>query len=209
LNPDKGLPIRTGHRLQHWAATLQGFSYKLVHRKGNLLCPADALSRLPRQKTVVDVCNVSCNSLVGLPLTFEAVAQASAQDPVLSKILSVVHKGWPHHNLFKNDPALAPYFKIRDSLSIVKFCLMFCNRVVIPEVLRSQVLELMHQGHPGIVRTKLLARSHVWWPSLNADIETLCANCTACAKINFKPQPEVHSWPPAKYPFGVEYPVPL
>ncbi|KAK3908251.1 hypothetical protein KUF71_018764 [Frankliniella fusca] len=60
---------------------------------------------------------------------------------------------------------------------------------------------ILIKGHPGIVKTKLLARSMVWWPSMNSDIENLCNNCTPCAKINFKPKKMFVPWVPAKFPF--------
>ena len=116
-------------------------------------------------------------------------------------MLIITHSGWKNHANYKDDPAVVPFFKVRDSLSIFKGCLMFGNRVVVPSSLRGDVLKLLHQGHPGIVRSKMLARSQVWWPSLNSDIEVMCSNCSPCAKVNFKPDPEVHSWPSPKYPF--------
>ncbi|EYB88265.1 hypothetical protein Y032_0250g154 [Ancylostoma ceylanicum] len=34
---------------------------------------------------------------------------------------------------------------------------------------------------------KMLARSYVYWPSLDADIESLVKNCTRCAMVAKKP----------------------
>jgi len=33
FSPEKSLPVVAHHRLQHWAALLSAFDYKLVHRK--------------------------------------------------------------------------------------------------------------------------------------------------------------------------------
>jgi len=78
---------------------------------------------------------------------------------------------------------------------------MFGNRVVVPSALRARVLDLLHQGHPGIVRMKLLARSHVWWPNMSTDIENRCQKCSACSVINFSPKHETLPWPTATEPF--------
>jgi len=73
-------------------------------------------------------------------------------------------------------------------------------RGVIPLELRSRVLALLH-GHAGIVRTKLLVRSLVWWPSINADVELMCNNCPECLRVNFKQKSDYIPWPAAKFPF--------
>ena len=41
-----------------------------------------------------------------------------------------------------------------------------------PQTSRESVEEL-HISHPGIQRMKLLARSHVWWPHINQDIQEM------------------------------------
>ena len=37
-----------------------------------------------------------------------------------------------------------------------------------------------HETHPGIVRMKALARSYVWWPSINKDLEDVAHKCEDC-----------------------------
>ena len=34
------------------------------------------------------------------------------------------------------------------------------------------ILKLLHEGHPGIARMKALARSVVWWPGLDVELES-------------------------------------
>ena len=90
---------------------------------------------------------------------------------------------------------------IVDRLTITSKCLLFPSRVVVSPKLQAKVLQLLHEGHPGIVRSKLLARSLFWWPTLNTDIEFLCTNCLSCAAVNFKPKKEFSPWPQAQAPF--------
>ena len=67
--------------------------------------------------------------------------------------------------------------------------------MVIPQSLQASILEELHSGHPGIVRMKGLARSHVWWPGVNADIERTVQSCAACQGIRNLPQPvKLQSW---------------
>ncbi|KAL3190439.1 hypothetical protein MRX96_019314 [Rhipicephalus microplus] len=65
-------------------------------------------------------------------------------------------------------------------LSLQQGCLLWGSRVVIPQSLRSRVLQLLHAGHPGVEKTKIVARSHVWWPGLNQDIARMVQSCQAC-----------------------------
>lgn len=197
LGDTKGLPLRTGHRLQHWAAILQAYQYKLVHKKSEFLRAADALSRLPVSTTIEYSFHVKV--LTELPITSDVVAAETAKDPVLSKVIHQTKLGWPHK--VTKDLDLVQFSKYKDSLTIEKSCLMWAARVVIPSSLRAKVLKLLHEGHPGIVRTKALARSLVYWPSINSDIEVMCNNCLLCTKVNFSTEQIFLSWPEAKSPF--------
>ena len=55
-----------------------------------------------------------------------------------------------------------------------------CTRVVIPIVLRNQILNLLHEGHWGTTRMKQTARRYVWWPNVNSDVESLVRGCMIC-----------------------------
>ena len=64
-----------------------------------------------------------------------------------------------------------------------------------PLALQKRVLEELHEGHPGIVRMKSLARSHVWWPGLDSDIEQLAKGCMACQSVKNAPAvAPLHPW---------------
>jgi len=59
----------------------------------------------------------------------------------------------------------------------------------------GNILQELHQGHPGIVRMKSIARSHVWWPKLDHDIESLSKSCEACQSVQSAPPvAPLHSW---------------
>ena len=44
----------------------------------------------------------------------------------------------------------------------------------------EDVMEELHETHPGIVRMKSLARSYVWWPDMNVELERKVRACTDC-----------------------------
>ena len=68
-------------------------------------------------------------------------------------------------------------------------------RVVIPPKLRSGVLRELHSSHLGMVKMKTLARSYVWWPGIDREIEKLTKSCSGC--ITYKknpPEAPIHPW---------------
>ena len=52
--------------------------------------------------------------------------------------------------------------------------------MVIPPQGRKEVMELLHEGHQGGTRMKALARSFVWWPGLDGDLESVVKDCDKC-----------------------------
>ncbi|XP_054286101.1 uncharacterized protein K02A2.6-like [Macrosteles quadrilineatus] len=170
--------VNAAARIQRWALTLAAYDYELVYRKGSDMCNADAMSRLP--------CNVDCNpdevvaffsSIDEMPITFKEISLATRHDPVLSKVLDYTLNGWPSYN---NSPQLKPYFSRSTELSVEQDCLLWGRRVVIPAPHRKEVLALLHKEHPGESRMKNLARSYVWWPNMDNDLEEMVKNCFIC-----------------------------
>ena len=54
------------------------------------------------------------------------------------------------------------------------------SRVIIPLAGQVTVLNELHQGHPGVSRMKSLARGYVWWPGIDADVESKVKDCKEC-----------------------------
>ena len=67
--------------------------------------------------------------------------------------------------------------------------------MIVPESCRKAVLIELHTSHPGIVRMKSLVRLHVWWPSLDKDIEQMVRDCLSCQRVrNNPPTTLLHPW---------------
>ena len=74
-------------------------------------------------------------------------------------------------------------------------CLLRGNRIVVPPEGRDKVMELLHSGHPGNSRMKSLARSFVWWPGIDHDLEEKVKMCDACQRVRHNPAPApLHPW---------------
>jgi hypothetical protein len=57
------------------------------------------------------------------------------------------------------------------------------QRILIPASLQQQVIQLAHVGHRGIVSTKKLLRSKVYFPNMDRLVENALTQCMACQAV--------------------------
>lgn len=169
-------------RMERWLVILGCYDYDLRFRPGKQNGNSDALSRLivpeSTPRPVPEPHGLFLMTGINSPhLTWEQVAEHTANDTELQRVLQWTREGWP-----RQDPGgqLSPYFRRRDALSLSRGCLMWGVRVVIPPSLRSRALRHLHAAHLGIVKSKALARVLLWWPGLSGQIEEMVAKCPAC-----------------------------
>jgi transposase InsO family protein len=189
MAPDRPIPTLAAQRLQRWSIMLSAFNYELkfISSQQNVL--ADALSRLPRTDFVPDdelnsVYHVEAKRLEGLPVTSKDIARATKNDDILSRVLRFVKDGWPDK---VEDLRFKAYFDRRYELSTDQDCILWGLRVVIPPRYHEYMLEELHGSHAGVVRMKELARSFVWWPKIDQDIEELVRQCASCQQVRNVP----------------------
>ena len=205
FGPNKGTPPLAANRLARWALWLNQFDYSIEYRKTADHGNADALSRLPsgddidfdREESGEDtdtVCAIRVLSLQVKPLEANTLRRESGKDPVIASVMRYVREGWPPKNTEINVDA-EKFRKLSDSLSVCNGCLIHGTRVVIPQSLQSQILDLLHIGHFGMERMKQLARTAVYWPGIDAAIEMASRRCDSCGEHQNKPsKPTVHPW---------------
>ncbi|CAK1600392.1 unnamed protein product [Parnassius mnemosyne] len=157
----------------------------------------DALSRLPQpvHKRLPKSEGMNYINFVEnfLPVTNDDVRTATASDPELSRILTYVQSGWPASC---PKEVLQQYYIKRNELYIDRGCIMWGYRLVIPRTLRKKILMQLHTGHMGIVKTKSIARSYVWWPNIDTDVESECRACETCAvESQAPPRTPPQPWP--------------
>ena len=100
------------------------------------------------------------------------------------KVKNFVLQGWPASVA---DEDIRPYSNKQNELSIEDGCVLTGTWVVVPPQGRKQVLELLHDTHPGMERIKRLDRSYFWWPALDAEIEEKVKSCHTCQSSRNRP----------------------
>ena len=88
-------------RIQKWFLYLSNFNYQVEYRKGCDNSNADALYCLPLSSTestleeISNVQSVQVSLIESTPIDFKQCRMATLRDPILSKVLNFVHRGWP------------------------------------------------------------------------------------------------------------------
>ena len=200
LGPKNGIPTMTAARLQRWALILSGYTYEIEYRPGSELCHADAFSRLPvnaptnsAEEESDDIFHFTC--VDELPVSSRQIRESTRKHPLLAKVLDFTMTGWPER---VTDDALTPYFIRRHELSVEQGCLLWGLRVVVPPIWRKRLMDDLHEGHMGMTRMKGVARSFLWWPGLDQDIESCVRECAVCMATRNTPPVvplETWSWP--------------
>ena len=74
------------------------------------------------------------------------------------------------------------YTCVKNELCIIGKLVLRGDRIVIPQSFRKVVLELRHEGHQGVVKTKSIRRlrTKVWWPKMDGDVERMGRGCYGC-----------------------------
>ncbi|KAF6030324.1 hypothetical protein EB796_011374 [Bugula neritina] len=136
-----------------------------------------------------------------LPVTAEVIAKYTLSDSTLPGVMKYSRVGWPKH-LKEDEESLRPYYSKSNEIGVKRGCILMGLHLVIPEQLRKQILVEIHTDHQRMVKSKAIARSYVWWPGLDKDIEEVCKTCEACQRN--KPNPpiaETHPWISAQKPW--------
>ena len=193
------LPDRAAARVLRWALLLSAYDYKLTYREGSKNGNADALSRLPLDAHTGEfsqkLATVAMMELVKSPVTEAEMRRCTRSDPVLSVVLQRILEGGLDREA---DESFKPYRRRVSELTTECGCVLWGRRVVVPAALRTKVLEELHEVHPGVVRMKALARSYVWWPGIDQEIENAVRCCSTC-QVN-QSRPAAASAHPWEYP---------
>lgn len=124
----KGVPTHVANRIQRWAIILMAYDFDLQFTRTEEFGHADILSRLiadhrsaAEDELVIAEVRYNCMFVLtinaALPVTFEEIVQATADDQVFPIVMDFVINGWPvSQNQIQCRPAIA-FHRIRESLS--------------------------------------------------------------------------------------------
>ncbi|GFR71336.1 Pol polyprotein [Elysia marginata] len=175
-------------RCQRMLIRLMRYKPIAEYRPGPTMVILDALSRCPsttdasEQKLQGDVqfhVDVITSSwpVSGEKLT--EIRKKTQEDVILEAAFDYTMVGWP---AYKEDVKLATreLYGVRNELSVVDGLLLRGDCVIIPYKMRKEILDRIHDGHPGITKSRKRAKQAVWWPGISKDIQRMVAECRHC-----------------------------
>lgn len=179
-------------RIQRLMLKLQRYRYELSWTPGKYLYIADTLSRASSGKVqsgrgmsarMEAHVNMVFNTLPASKSQLARIEQETSKDESLCKVMRCMSGRWSAGQCL----AYAPY---EAELYMLGGVLMKGRRIVIPTALRKEMLALVHEGHLGCEKQKRLARSAMFWPGMNKDIEVTVQKCGTCNRYRPAQQKE-------------------
>jgi len=176
------LPKLAASRLNRWATTLSMYDYDIQYHSGGSNAPADVLSRFPvdppeEHRSTSERIGEHSN-LLHLKLqdfiSKRQLQQKTVTDPIMVHVIAYLERGWPV-NTAPLQKELHTYFEQRQEISFEENILLWRGRIVVPSDLQTSVVQILHEGHPGVCAMKELAKFYAWLPHIDDDIEHLVA----------------------------------
>ena len=191
-------------RIERWLMRMQDkYDYKVTYRPGkNPENPADYMSRYMVERTrpnaedsrsakeAEQYVNVIENHAIPKAMSAEEVKKATLEDNTLKKVIENLQKGrWNEHARSVDTDTMKTFKKLRSELSVTRGGLLLKGtKMVVPTKLQERVVELAHQGHQGMVKTKRLIREKVWFPGIDVLVEKRVKRCMACQASTHLPE---------------------
>ena len=119
-------------------------------------------------------------------VTWDRVRLATASDPDMHELLTIIESGFPDHRQDLSQP-LQEYHQYRDDLYTSDGVILYKGRIIIPPSLRHEVLFALHAVH---------------WPGITPAVNDMRARCDHCNRTA-PSQPSAPPVPPISpaYPF--------
>ncbi|KAK7575920.1 hypothetical protein V9T40_012206 [Parthenolecanium corni] len=191
-------PALSATRLLHYAIFLQGFNYEIKYRRSEDHSNADFLSRFPvepaAENKVDEPSVVNMNQIAVLPMAMQELADESARDVEIAQILKQLNSELPKDAHLKQPNVFTEF-------TVEKGCVLYGTRVFVPKKFRTAILQELHVGHLGMSKMKGLARSYVYWPGLDKEIEDLVRSCEPCQRNAKAVSVPSHPWEPPSAPW--------
>ena len=159
--------------------------------------PPNTPSRPDRQEKVAEeFVDYLAKTSTPKAIDIHEIIAVTKQDPTIQAVTKAMDNGdWFK---FSKEPCIdTDIYKTMEkvkhelTLSTNHGIILKGTNIVMPTTLQQRVIDLPHEGHQGIVKTKKLLREKVWFHRMNNMVEKKTSSCGAC-QIATQEQHENH-----------------
>ena len=182
---------KTSARIERWILRLQPYAFKIMYKSG-ANNPADYLSRHPtheskrkQEKMTEQYINFVTQNSVPKAMTLEEILDATNDDAALTELRDAIKTNkW-------DSPAVKPFKAVKNELtSTAQGIILRGTRIVIPSALQQRAINIAHETHLGIEKTKSLIREKIWFPQIDRRVKDTIEQCIACQAVGKQKPPE-------------------
>ena len=178
-------------RIERWVLRLQPYTFKVIYKSG-AENPADYLSRHPvkhskhtQEKLAEQYVNFIALNGVPKAMSLQEIVKATNEDKTLQCLrASIKLDRWDNERLkgFKS---------VKDEISVTsQGIILRGSRIVLPETLKQRAVDLAHETHQGLTKTKALIREKIWFPDIDKLVKNTVDRCIACQATGRPNPPE-------------------
>jgi hypothetical protein len=178
-------------RIERWALRLQNYDTTVIYRRGSDN-PADYISRHPNLSSInrtyesiaeAHVHFVTTNQIPDA-LTVDTIKAHTASDATLQAVITAVTTGlwYEKHPNTVSIHDFKCYAAQKETLTVSadNQLVLRTDQIAIPLALQQRVIDLAHEGHQGLIKTKQLLRDRVYFPGSDIMIQNTLSACITC-----------------------------
>ena len=180
-------------KIFRWQLDLQRYDFTVHYTRGKEHI-ADFISRIRNTQISVpeedysdveEYVNFITNHNIPKTMSISQINKESENDKLINAFkIAIIRTGKWYEQEVKRFESLKHEFTEHDGI------VLRGHRIMVPEKLKLDVMEIVHQGHIGISKSKAVIREKLYWPALDKDVENYNGDCIPCKANSKLPTPE-------------------
>ena len=170
-------------RLQRMMMALQRYDLEIIYKPGKEMYIADTLSRAPENNadvnTIEEIYNT--NNLAVSPKRLLRIQNATEDDETSKILKEYTIAGWPRQKEIRDETR--DYYLIRKSITTNDKLIFKEDKLIVPQMLRKEMLNLAHANHGGIGSCLRRIREVMYWPGMTKQMTENVKTCETCMKF--------------------------
>lgn len=109
----------------------------------------------------------------------DRIRTVTQEDGQLQRVMKLIKDGWPER-VSSTSNGFRDYYMMKDLLSECEGLITLGCRIVIPQAMRQEMLDCIHEGHQSLSKCRERAKETVWWLKISVDNKRKVETCHFC-----------------------------